>query len=130
MNRSSVAPSVHYRSVSFCLIRAWVKSILTMVIHTATFILQPTRKGFWNMKPDSYCSYTKLEPIRYHTIDDRISVYEYKNNKPEFYIAKEDRFGNVIHHYISNATEWCEENDIDPLDMTTEDKMAFKLRWS
>ncbi len=30
---------------------------------------------------------------------------------------------------LFGAVDWCEENSIDPLDMSEEDKVAFKLRW-
>ncbi len=47
-----------------------------------------------------------------------------------FYRLGESKIHNEpIYFRYPIANEWCKENGIDPLNMTDEDMMAFKLRF-
>ena len=65
-----------------------------------------------------------------HTlIDGELEVEEYANEfNPIFYKIEVYKLRS-LRSFIVGGYEWCEENNIDPLNMSEEDIVAFKLRW-
>ncbi len=65
----------------------------------------------------------------YVLIIDELEVEEYANEfNPIFFEIKVFRL-TTLRSYVVGGYEWCIENDIDPLSMTEEDIVAFKLRF-
>ena len=76
----------------------------------------------------------------HNIIEDDIVLYKYNEREIrryncEYLIYKKlnPMVLNGVNGYrytpIKGAIEWCEENNIDPMNMSEEDTMAFKLRW-
>ena len=81
-----------------------------------------------------YCKQHGISIKDYYVIENEPVIFRVSDKKALHYcIYKEEKmFFNLSKNSytpIFDALEWCEENEIDPLNMSDEDKMAFKLKF-
>lgn len=59
-----------------------------------------------------------------------VATHDYLPCSYYFYRVVDSINGSPVYTIVNGGYEWCEENDMDYMNMSDEDAMAFKLRWT